>query len=924
MKKILSVIIATCICLSLMFSIVISAETTTEYYGYLVGLGDSWCQGVGLGSADMETKNAVTLTANTLDWRYKNFGQGGKYANDVLSQMKNTESDQYKEMLEADTVFVHGGINDISSNYRPSMVGNSYWDYSDLSNITQKFNLGYIPKNYDPETGLIGGYSPEQYFYNSLNNATNNTVKILNDVADIITDANPDALIVISTLYCNYTGGIAEFPEGFTFEGLTDAEKLAAADEMADYYFRKYFQQANAGIKEFAAKYDNVVVLDDDALIPQQERSGDVNDYMNAGHPKAAGYQLLSDGMVSLIREYYGEESPLFAHTTTTAATTTNTTVSETTSIETTTASDTAVTSTSVEKLVAFGDSVIFGACMGGPNANADAYGDQKVVDLLGEEFGLTRYTSTDKIKSNNAEKWFFNSSASGATTGQIYEKQVQNFDSELLSQADVIYMNGGTNDACMTMSKFLGGCGWGATCAEWTLEETKKYIEDNSSTMAAISKMIKENFVKIITYIADLDGFDGKIVIQNYPNQFAGSENTNAEYLWDEFYERAVTSGQRAAIEQTKDIYDNIVLLDVTAKVRDGTKYTGVTYGDAQHLTFEGNRAIYKELSLLLNSDGANLLKFESTEIPANAVWRTVYDFEQYDVGESNVEGAAPGYNINNVIIADMSETYDEDGNPKSGSNNNSTKALKCIEQGDNGVCQAKIDISSYTKNAYGFRLRFTYPADNNKMKYFEFHTTTGKSFIKVFPINNTEWGQMELSAGSSMYESWYSTMLNISDIQTIDYFKIWGNAGTCYYLDDIEVLVVDETLPQTTATSTTATTTTTITTTAMTLPSTTQPTTAQPTTTVPTIATTQVPTTTYPTTQPTTPATTVKKVNLGDVNTDGNINGKDVLALRKYIVALDNNIDVDNADCNKDGKINGKDVLQLRKYIIGLVKEL
>ena len=56
MKKILSVIIATCICLSLMFSIVISAETTTEYYGYLVGLGDSWCQGVGLGSADMGLK----------------------------------------------------------------------------------------------------------------------------------------------------------------------------------------------------------------------------------------------------------------------------------------------------------------------------------------------------------------------------------------------------------------------------------------------------------------------------------------------------------------------------------------------------------------------------------------------------------------------------------------------------------------------------------------------------------------------------------------------------------------------------------------------------------------------------------------------------------------------------------------------------
>ena len=61
-----------------------------------------------------------------------------------------------------------------------------------------------------------------------------------------------------------------------------------------------------------------------------------------------------------------------------------------------------------------------------------------------------------------------------------------------------------------------------------------------------------------------------------------------------------------------------------------------------------------------------------------------------------------------------------------------------------------------------------------------------------------------------------------------------------------------------------------------------------------------------------------------IGDVNDDGNVNGKDVLALRKYIVGLigEADINLDAADCNYDGNINGKDVLQLRKAIIGLVE--
>ena len=47
------------------------------------------------------------------------------------------------------------------------------------------------------------------------------------------------------------------------------------------------------------------------------------------------------------------------------------------------------------------------------------------------------------------------------------------------------------------------------------------------------------------------------------------------------------------------------------------------------------------------------------------------------------------------------------------------------------------------------------------------------------------------------------------------------------------------------------------------------------------------------------------VRKV--GDVNSDGNINGKDVLLLRKYIVGLDTVDDERYADCIGDGAVNG-----------------
>ena len=58
------------------------------------------------------------------------------------------------------------------------------------------------------------------------------------------------------------------------------------------------------------------------------------------------------------------------------------------------------------------------------------------------------------------------------------------------------------------------------------------------------------------------------------------------------------------------------------------------------------------------------------------------------------------------------------------------------------------------------------------------------------------------------------------------------------------------------------------------------------------------------------------------GDVNDDGEVTTKDVLALRRYIAGLDDykKINPLAADVNGDGEITTQDVLKLRRYIAGL----
>ena len=138
-----------------------------------------------------------------------------------------------------------------------------------------------------------------------------------------------------------------------------------------------------------------------------------------------------------------------------------------------------------------------------------------------------------------------------------------------------------------------------------------------------------------------------------------------------------------------------------------------------------------------------------------------------------------------------------------------------------------------------------------------------------------------------------------------------------------------VEKTTTTPTTTTTTTTTATTTTTTTTTVATTTSTTTAVATTTK--TATTKVVTSQSTTPSRTEPVRTKESTTTstppalyGDVNSDGKINMKDVLVLRKYIAGVDVEINSENADCAYDGKINMKDVLILRKHIAGISVKL
>ncbi len=66
--------------------------------------------------------------------------------------------------------------------------------------------------------------------------------------------------------------------------------------------------------------------------------------------------------------------------------------------------------------------------------------------------------------------------------------------------------------------------------------------------------------------------------------------------------------------------------------------------------------------------------------------------------------------------------------------------------------------------------------------------------------------------------------------------------------------------------------------------------------------------------------PASAAAKPRFGDANNDGNVNMKDILALRSHLAGLSVELNAVYADADASGGINMKDVLLVRKFVAGL----
>ena len=55
------------------------------------------------------------------------------------------------------------------------------------------------------------------------------------------------------------------------------------------------------------------------------------------------------------------------------------------------------------------------------------------------------------------------------------------------------------------------------------------------------------------------------------------------------------------------------------------------------------------------------------------------------------------------------------------------------------------------------------------------------------------------------------------------------------------------------------------------------------------------------------------------GDCNSDGKVNGMDLIRLCRYLVGDNVLLNLSNADVTGDGKVNGMDLVRLKRYMVG-----
>ena len=181
-KKIISVILILTLCAGL-FSAAAFAES--DKLNYLV-LGDSIAEGFGIKNPDEACYGKIV--ANTNDYNYKNLGVMGRNSEYLYKYL--SENEEYINSVEwADVISVSIGGNDFL-----------------LNNAALLLAQGIIFKNYS-KFDKIG----EAFYLN------------FSKCMDRIHELNPDAVILIQTLYTSWTADYAKTPYTQAAKRINDA-----------------------------------------------------------------------------------------------------------------------------------------------------------------------------------------------------------------------------------------------------------------------------------------------------------------------------------------------------------------------------------------------------------------------------------------------------------------------------------------------------------------------------------------------------------------------------------------------------------------------------------------------------------------------------------------------------------------------------
>ena len=371
-----------------------------------------------------------------------------------------------------------------------------------------------------------------------------------------------------------------------------------------------------------------------------------------------------------------------------------------------------------INRLLAFGDSVVFGDSKIWNPMNGQKCGDQQFANLIAREYGLNYiYNSSD---TSTDGRWYRKYAKNGAimknedymnaNNGSILN-QVTNCADSIVAAADTIVMDGGINDVSQAVGISFLNKGYPQGCTDdmypqgaktdlqkFTLDEMKTFVDTMKNLTETESyhtwQEIKQNIVDGYKEVLDTliaKGFNGTIYIQNNINPFTENGKSNQMiYYWDSIINYFVTDSIKTTINNYPDV--DIKLIDLCSELREGATYTGHfnTWDspDNLHLTFAGNQAVYKYYSKFIDSN-ANTLDVGEDTLPSGISWKTLTTFD-----DGNLTRAKSG---ELVSLADLNGVIDL-SNPTS-----TTYMLKADKQAD--IDLSGIDFS----NIYGIRAKFT-----------------------------------------------------------------------------------------------------------------------------------------------------------------------------------------------------------------------